>query len=62
METIRLEFYSDELKIVQEDEEFLKNKAMIQSRINKSDDGTVEYFTFTEMDILLEEIISKYED
>jgi len=46
--TIRLEFYSDELKIVQEDEEFLKNKAMIQSRINKIDDGTVQYFTFDE--------------
>jgi hypothetical protein len=53
---------SDELKIVKEDQELLKNKAMIQLRINKSDDGTVEYFTFDGLDILLEETISKYED
>jgi hypothetical protein len=62
MDTIRLEFNSDELKIVKEDQELLKNKAMIHLRINKSDDGTDEYFTFDGFDILLEETISKYED
>ena len=77
METIRLEFNSDikakilellssfssdELKIIKEDEEFLKNKEMIHSRIRKIDDGKAEYSSFEELDILLEETISKYED
>jgi hypothetical protein len=77
METIRLEFQpnikakilellssftSDELKIVQEDSEFEKTKKMLQSRINKINDGTAVYSTFDELDVLLEETISKYED
>ena len=77
METIRLEFNSDikakiiellssfssdELKIIKEDEEFLKNKEMIHSRISKIDDGKAEYSSFEELDVLLEETISKYED
>ncbi len=77
METIRLEFQpqikakimellssfsSDELKIVQENLEFEAEKKMLQSRIDKINDGTAQYSTFEELDILLEETISKYED
>ena len=77
METIRLEFQpnikakilellssfsSDELKIVQEKPTFEDEKRMLQSRIDKINDGTAIYSTFEELDILLEETISKYED
>ena len=77
METIKLEFQpnvkakileflssfsSDELKIVPDRETFEEEKRMIQSRIDKIDDGTVEYSTFEELDVLLEETISKYEN
>ena len=77
METIRLEFQpkikakilellssfsSDELRIVQERLTFEEEKRMLQSRIDKINDGTAMYSTFEELDVLLEETISKYED
>ncbi|RTY68230.1 hypothetical protein EKM05_07460 [Flavobacterium sp. GSP27] len=77
METIRLEFQpeikakilellssfsSDELTIVQERSIFEEEKRMLQSRIDKIDNGTAVYSTFEELDILLEKTISKYED
>jgi len=76
METIRLEFNSnikdkilellssfssDELKIVAERATFEEEKRMLQSRIDKIDNGTAVYSTFEELDVLLEETISKYE-
>ena len=77
MEAIRLEFQpeikakilellsrfsSDELKIVSEKATFEEEKKMLQSRIDKINNGTAVYSTFEELDILLEETISKYED
>ena len=77
METIRLEFQpnikakilellssfsSDELKIVSERPTFEDEKRMLQSRIDKINDGTAVYSTFEELDILLEKTISKYDD
>jgi len=77
METLRLEFQpkikakilellssfsSDELKIVPERSTFEEEKRMLQSRIDKINDGTAVYSTFEELDILLEKTISKYED
>ena len=77
MEAIRLEFQPeikakileflstfspDELKIVPESSTFEEEKRMLQSRIDKINDGTAVYSTFEELDILLEETISKYED
>nr|WP_315156766.1 hypothetical protein [uncultured Flavobacterium sp.] len=77
METIRLEFQpkikakilellssfsSDELKIVTERPTFDEEKRMIQSRVDKINNGTAAYSTFEELDVLLEETISKYED
>lgn len=77
MEAIRLEFQpevkakileflstfsSDELKIVSEISTFEEEKKMLQSRIDKINDGTAVYATFEELDLLLEETISKYED
>jgi hypothetical protein len=77
METIRLEFQpnikakilellssfsSDELKIINEDENFLKNKAMIQNELEKIKDGTAEFCTIEELDSYLDEVISEYEN
>ncbi|WP_269240092.1 hypothetical protein [Flavobacterium limnophilum] len=77
METIRLEFQpnikakilellssfsSDELKIIKEDENFLKNKGMIQNELEKIKDGTAEFCTFEELDSYLDEVISEYEN
>jgi hypothetical protein len=77
METLRLEFQpsikakilellssfsSDELKIVQERSSFEEEKRMLQARMDKIDNGTAVYSSFEELDILLEETISKYED
>ncbi|MFM9826990.1 hypothetical protein [Flavobacterium sp.] len=55
-------FSSDELKIVPERATFEEEKRMLQSRIDKINDGTAVYSTFEELDILLETTISKYED
>jgi hypothetical protein len=77
METIRLEFQpnikakilellssfsSDELKIVPERLTFEEEKRMLQSRIDKINDGTAKFLSFEELDEYLEETISKYED
>lgn len=77
METIRLEFQSgiknkilellssfssDELTIIEEDVEFEKTKRMLQSRIDKIHDGTAKFYTIEEVDAILEETISKYEN
>lgn len=77
MEAIRLEFQpevkakileflstfsNDELKIIEERSTFEEEKKMLQTRIDKINDGTATYSTFAELDILLEETISKYED
>jgi len=55
-------FSSDELKIVPERETFEEEKRMLQSRIDKINDGTAVYSNFEELDVLLETTISKYED
>jgi hypothetical protein len=77
METLRLEFQpnikakilellssfsSDELKIVHERSSFEDEKRMLQARMDKINNGTAVYSSFEELDILLEETISKYED
>ena len=77
METIRLEFQpnikakilellssfsSDELKIVPESLTFEEEKRMLQSRIDKINDGTAQFVSFEELDQYLEETISKHED
>ena len=77
MEAIRLEFQpeikekilellssfsSDQLKIVQEEPDFEENKRKLNERAEKITNGTAQYSTFEELDILLEDTISKYED
>jgi KaiC/GvpD/RAD55 family RecA-like ATPase len=77
MQTIRLEFQpkikakilellssfsSDELKIVQEDLDFDENKKKIASAYAKLKSGTAKFYTLEEVDTILEETISKYEN
>ena len=77
METIRLEFQpnikakilellssfsSDELKIVQEDPNFDENKRKLDIAYDKLKSGTAKFYTLEEVDAILEETISKYEN
>jgi hypothetical protein len=77
METIRLEFQpnikakilellssfsSDELKIVQEDSDFDSNKRKLEVAYDKLKSGTAKFYTLEEVDAILEETISKYEN
>jgi len=77
METIRLEFQpkikakilellssfsSDELKIVQEDLDFDENKKKIAIAYAKLKSGTEKMYSIDEVDAILEETISKYEN
>jgi hypothetical protein len=77
METIRLEFQpkikakilellssfsSDELKIVQEDKNFIENKRELDIAYAKLKSGTEKMYSIDEVDAILEETISKYEN
>ena len=77
METIRLEFQpnikakilellssfsSDELKIVQERPTFEEEKRKLQDCADEIDNGTAQFVSFEELDLFLEETISRYED
>jgi len=76
METIRLEFQpkikakilellssfsSDELKIVQEDENFIAIKRELDASLEKIHNGTAKLYSFEELDAILEKTISEYE-
>jgi hypothetical protein len=76
METIRLEFNSnikakilellssfssDELKIVQEDVDFDKNKRAVEIAYAKMKSGNEKMYTVEEADAYLDEILSKYD-
>lgn len=58
-------FSSDELKIVEEsdfvDPNFIKNRRKLEASAAKIDNGTAKFYTFEELDEVLEKTISKYE-
>ena len=77
MEAIRLEFQpeikdkilkflssfsSEELKITQEDPDFVENRKKVHAAYSKLKDGTAKLYTIEEVDEVLEKTISKYED
>jgi hypothetical protein len=77
MESIRLEFQpsvkakilellssfsADELKIVQEDPNFDENKRKLDIAYSKLKSGTAKFYTLEEVDAILEETISNYEN
>ena len=77
METIRLEFQpnikakilellssfsSDELKIVQEEENFTAIKKELDASLEKIHNGTAKLYSFEELDAILEKTISEYEN
>lgn len=77
METIRLEFQpnikakilellssfsSEELKIIKEDENFAMNKAMIENELEKINNGTAEFCSVDELDLMMDEIFAEYDN
>jgi len=58
-------FSADELKIIQEDglsdPDFEENKRKLEAAAAKIDNGTAKFYTFEELDEILEKTISKYE-
>ena len=77
MEIIRLEFQpnikakilellssfsSDELRIVPESLTFEEEKRMLQSRIDKINDGTAQFVSFEELNAILDQTFSKYDN
>ena len=53
-------FSSDELKIVQEDPNFDKNKKELDIEFAKIKNGTAKFYTFKELDLIFEETIFKH--
>ena len=77
MEAIRLEFQpeikakileflstfsSDELIIVQEDENFGRNKRKLDLELAKINNGTAEFCSADELDIMMDEIFTEYDN
>jgi hypothetical protein len=77
METIRLEFQpkikakilellssfsSDELKIVQEDPDFDRNKRKLDLELAKINNGTAEFCSAEELDLMMDEIFTEYDN
>lgn len=55
-------FSTDELKIIQEDVEFQKNKQKLYIALSKIKNGTADCCSLNELDEFLEKAISEYED
>lgn len=77
METIRLQFEpnikakilaflktfsEEELQIIQEDPSFEENKERLTLELAKIENGTANYTTLEELNLVLEKRISSYED
>jgi hypothetical protein len=77
METLRLEFQpsikakllellssfsSDELKIEQEDPNFDKNKRKLDLELAKINNGTAEYCSVDELDLMMDKIFAEYDN
>ena len=77
METIRIQFQANlkskilellrsfpenEVQIIQEDPYFEKNKAILQKELEDIESGKSKCISMDEMDLVMEKIISKYED
>jgi len=77
METIRLEFQpkikakilellssfsSDELRIVQEDPDFDRNKKKLDLELVKINNGTAEFCSADELDAKMDEIFTEYDN
>jgi hypothetical protein len=77
METIRIQFQANlkskilellrsfpenEVQIIQEDPYFEKNKAILQKELEDIESGKSKCISMEEMDLVMEKIISKYED
>ena len=55
-------FSPDEVKVVNEDPNFIENKRKLDIELAKIKDGTAEFCSIDELDSYLDEIISEYEN
>jgi hypothetical protein len=55
-------FSKDEVSILEEDLEFLKQKKFIREELQRMDAGEVDYISVEEMNQQVKERIAKYED
>lgn len=55
-------FSTDDYERMMADDEFWKNKFMLDIELAKIKNGTAEFCTLEELDAMLEETISKYEN
>jgi uncharacterized protein YpmS len=77
METIRLEFQSnikakilellsafssEELRIVPEDFEFDSNRRKLDIELDKINNGTAEFCSADELDVMMDEIFAEYDN
>jgi uridine kinase len=77
METIRIQFQANlkskilellssfsenEVQIIQEDPFFEKNKKILEDELKNIENGKSKCISMEEMDLVMEKIISKYED
>ncbi|WP_291116468.1 hypothetical protein [Flavobacterium sp. UBA6135] len=77
METIRIQFQAklkskilellssfseNEVQIIQEDPFFEKNKKILENELKNIENGKSKCISMEEMDLVMEKIISKYED
>lgn len=77
METIRIQFQANlkskilellrsfpenEVQIIQEDPYFEKNKAILEKELEDIESGKSKCISMEELDLVMEKIISKYED
>lgn len=55
-------FSSDELKIVQEDLEFDRNSRKLDLELDKINNGTAEFCSADELDLMMDEIFAEYDN
>ena len=55
-------FSSDELKIVQEDLDFDRNKKKLDLELEKINNGTAEFCSPDELDAMMDEIFMEYDN
>ena len=77
METIRIQFQTnlkskilellrsfpeDEVQIIQEDPYFEKNKAILEKQLEDIENGKSKCISMEELDLVMEKLITKYEN
>ncbi|WP_310381946.1 hypothetical protein [Flavobacterium sp.] len=54
-------FSPDEVKVVNEDPNFIENKRKLDIELAKIKDGTAEFCSIDELDLMMDDIFSEYD-